>query len=113
MKLKAFIGSSYENLNVAKAIKRAIEKEVDCTVWADESFFRLSKTALDTLAAKVGEFDAGIFVFGEDDTVTSRGTDYSATRDNVIFEHGLFCGRLGPERTFRNSGEECEIKVAK
>src|SRR5260370_8260863 len=100
MKLKAFIGSSSENLNVAKAIKRAIEKEVDCTVWADESFFRLSETALDTLAARVGEFDAGIFVFGEDDTVTSRGTDYSATRANVIFEHGFSSRRLGPARTF-------------
>ena len=110
MKLKAFIGSSYENLNVAKAIKRAIEKEVDCTVWADESFFRLSKTTLDTLAARVGEFDAGIFVFGEDDTVTSRGTDYSAPRDNVIFEHGLFCGRLGPERTFVIRSKSLKLK---
>jgi hypothetical protein len=110
MKLKAFIGSSYENLNVARAIKRAIEKEVECTVWADENFFRLSKTALDTLAEKVGDFDAGIFVFGEDDTVTSRGTDYSATRDNVIFEHGLFCGRLGPERTFVIRAKSVKLK---
>jgi Predicted nucleotide-binding protein containing TIR-like domain len=110
MKLKAFIGSSYENLNVARAIKRAIEKEVECTVWVDENFFRLSKTALDTLAEKVGEFDAGIFVFGEDDTVTSRGTDYSATRDNVIFEHGLFCGRLGPERTFVIRAKSVKLK---
>jgi hypothetical protein len=110
MKVKAFIGGSYENLNVAKAIKRALEKEVDCTVWADESFFRLSKTTLDTLAARVGEFDAGIFVFGEDDTVTSRGTDYSTPRDNVIFEHGLFCGRLGPERTFVIRAKSLKLK---
>ena len=37
-------------------------------------------------------------MFGKDDTIISRGVDLFGPRDNVIFEHGLFCGRLGPHR---------------
>jgi len=84
---------------VANAIRHALEAEIDCTVWT-ESFFKLSQSTIETLSAGVDKFDLGIFVFGEDDMLSSRGSDYSAPRDNVIFEHGLFCGRLGPKRTF-------------
>src|SRR5208283_1624094 len=99
MNLRAFIGSSSESLNVANAIRHALEREIDCTVWT-ESFFKLSQTTIETLSARVDEFDVGIFVFGADDLLSSRGADFSAPRDNVVFEHGLFCGRLGPQRTF-------------
>lgn len=99
MRLKAFIGSSSENLNVANAIKHSLEPDVECTVWTD-SFFRLSKTAIESLSGGVDAFDMGIFVFGGDDSVISRGTTYIAPRDNVIFEYGLFCGRLGLQRSF-------------
>jgi hypothetical protein len=99
MNLRAFIGSSSETLNIANAIKHSLKSEIDCTVWT-ESFFRLSQSTIDTLSAGVDEFDLGIFVFGEDDVLKSRGVDFSAPRDNVIFEHGLFSGRLGPKRTF-------------
>lgn len=100
MKLRAFIGSSSESLNVANAIRNALQAEgIECKVWT-EGFFRLSHFTLETLSNGVDEFDVGIFIFGEDDTVSSRGVVYSATRDNVVFELGLFCGRLGPKRTF-------------
>jgi hypothetical protein len=97
--LRAFIGSSSESLNVANGIKHALAHEIDCTVWTD-SFFRLSQTTIETLSAGVDKFDVGIFVFGADDLLSSRGEDFSVPRDNVVFEHGLFCGRLGPQRTF-------------
>jgi hypothetical protein len=99
MKLRVFIGSSSESLNVANAIKRGLGNDIECTVWTD-SFFRLSSSTIDDLSAGVDKFDAGIFVFGDDDMLLSRGVDFLAPRDNVLFEHGLFCGRLGPKRTF-------------
>jgi predicted nucleotide-binding protein len=99
MNLRAFIGSSSENLNVANAIKHALESDIDCTVWT-ESFFKLSQSTIETLSSGVDKFDVGIFVFGQDDTLSSRGVDFAVPRDNVIFEHGLFCGRLGAKRTF-------------
>ena len=70
MKLRAFIGSSSENLNVANAIKHCLQSEIDCTVWTDK-FFKLSRTTIETLSTEVDNFDVGIFVFGEDDALTS------------------------------------------
>jgi hypothetical protein len=99
MRLRAFIGSSSKSLNVSNAIKHNLGDELDCVVWKD-GFFPLSRTTLETLVKKVDEFDLGIFVFGQDDIVSSGGPILSVTRDNVIYEFGLFCGRLGPHRTF-------------
>jgi predicted nucleotide-binding protein len=94
MNLRAFIGSSSESLNIANAIKRSLHGEIDCTVWTDR-FFKLSRTTIETLSTEVDNFDVGILVFGEDDALSSQGTSFSVTRDNVLFEYGLFCGRLG------------------
>jgi hypothetical protein len=99
MNLRAFIGSSSESLNIANAIKHSLSGEIDCTVWTDR-FFKLSRTTIETLSTEVDNFDVGIFVFGEDDALSSRGASFSVTRDNVLFEYGLFCGRLGLQRAF-------------
>jgi predicted nucleotide-binding protein len=44
--------------------------------------------------------DFGVFVFPPDDVVRMRKKEHQAIRDNVIFELGLFIGRLGRERNF-------------
>lgn len=98
MKLRAFLGSSSESEPIARAIAKNLS-EIDCQVWTD-NFFKLSTTTIETLSARVEEFDIGIFVFGEDDAVRSRKKLSAAPRDNVIFEAGLFMGRLNPKRTF-------------
>jgi hypothetical protein len=85
MNLRAFIGSSSESLNIANAIKRSLHGEIDCTVWTDR-FFKLSRTTIETLSTEVDNFDVGILVFGEDDALSSQGTSFSVTRDNVLFE---------------------------
>jgi predicted nucleotide-binding protein len=43
-------------------------------------------------------FDFAIFVVTPDDQIDIRGKQFCATRDNVIFEIGLFMGGLGVER---------------
>jgi hypothetical protein len=98
MMLRAFLGSSRESEQIAQAIKKNLA-EIECVVWTD-SFFRLSTTTIETLSRRVDEFDIGIFVFREDDVVHSRKEEFAAPRDNVIFEAGLFMGRLNPSRTF-------------
>lgn len=41
------------------------------------------------------EIDGSIFIYTSDDTIWYRGKSAGKPRDNVIFEHGLFSGKLG------------------
>lgn len=57
MKLRAFIGSSSENLNVANALKHNLAKELEYTLWNDY-FFKLPHNTLETLINRVDEFES-------------------------------------------------------
>jgi predicted nucleotide-binding protein len=41
-----------------------------------------------------------VFVFSPNDTLRLRQKKYAVVRDNVVFELGLFVGKLGNRRTF-------------
>ena len=62
--------------------------------------FQLSSNTLDDLNDALSTTDFGIFVFTPDDTVNIREGEYQSVRDNVIFELGMFIGRLGKNRCF-------------
>jgi hypothetical protein len=94
-----FIGSSSESLDVAYAVQ---ENLVDCAqaiVWT-QGLFALSKSFLESLLDTLDEAQFGLFVFASDDLTRIRGQVMQTARDNVIFELGMFIGRLGRERTF-------------
>ncbi len=94
-----FIGSSVEGLNAAYGIQQALEYDAESTVWS-QGIFRPSQAVLSELVKCLSKFEFAVFVFSPDDTVKLRGSEFSAVRDNVIFELGLFMGALGPERCF-------------
>jgi hypothetical protein len=94
-----FIGSSSEGLSTAQAIKKKFDAEMDVTLW-NEGVFKMNASYLESLLRASNSFDFAILVFTPDDLVTSRSQTQSVPRDNVIFEHGLFLGRLGPNRAF-------------
>ena len=96
---KMFIGSSSESLEIAYAIQENLDDVADCTVWT-QGVFSLSSGFLDQLVSQLGQVDFGIFVVSPDDQLVLREDQYSVARDNVIFEIGLFIGRLGIDRTF-------------
>jgi hypothetical protein len=58
------------------------------------------KTPIQSLADELANSDFGVFVFSPDDRTRLRDKTHSTVRDNVIFELGLFVGRLGIERSF-------------
>jgi len=100
MKPRVFIGSSRESVDVALAVQEELEESpVEVTVWT-QSIFELSKHTLESLVLALNRFDFGIFIFGADDIVRLRGFEYPSARDNVVFELGLFIGKLGRERSF-------------
>jgi hypothetical protein len=99
MKPKLFIGSSREGLPIADALHSGLTRDAECTVW-NQGIFNLSQNTLADLIKVLRQSDFGIFVFSPDDISLMRGNINDAVRDNVIFELGLFIGRLGPERSF-------------
>ena len=70
----------------------------DVQIWT--SAFRLGETTLEALERELSRSDYAILVATADDVIGSRGEIRPAPRDNVIFEAGLFMGRLGRDRAF-------------
>ena len=80
-------------------------------IWTD-GVFRASKYPIESLEEQLDESDFAIAIAQPDDTVkTSRGKKKNAPRDNVIFELGLFVGRLGRLRSIllEPRGEEVNL----
>jgi hypothetical protein len=104
MKKRIFIGSSSEEIGTAKIIKSVLENDFEVVIWEDKlwyedkSVFKLNNNFLHDLEQATLKFDFGIFIGSPDDKLTSRGIEYMTARDNVLFELGLFIGRLGLEK---------------
>lgn len=106
-----FIICSVEALPVAREIQNQFQHDkFFVKVWT-EGTFKASKYALDSLEEQLDESDFGIAIVTPDDLVQSRGGEQGAPRDNVIFELGLFVGRLGRNRSFlvEPRGEEVRL----
>lgn len=103
-----FIASSTESLPTARAVKQHFDAEADVDVW-DENIFATNRSYLETLLNRASYYDYLIAVFTPDDVAAIRKRKVKVTRDNVIFEFGLFLGRLGPNRTFLIVQEGVEL----
>lgn len=97
---RLFIGSSVEQLPVAEAIQRGFEHARMTAVLWTNSVFKAGSTTIENLTKVLREYDFALFVMTPDDMVTSAGESLPATRDNVLFELGLFMGELGRDRVF-------------
>ena len=93
-----FIGSSVKGLTIAGGIETNLEH--DCTSHKWTNTFESGYTALENLFNQLNTVDYATFVFKPDDILVLKNEEFLSVRDNVIFELGLFMGRLGRERVF-------------
>jgi len=108
---KLFIGCSAESLPIARAIQLGLKHDkITVQIWTD-GVFGPSTIPIDGLLSIVRETDFAVFVFDEDDVVESRGAEFTAPRDNTIFELGLFMGSLERNRTFIVKGQSSDVKI--
>src|ERR1017187_844034 len=94
---KLFIISSTEALEVAHEIQRQLQHDVFSAVW-DQGVFFAGGYPLEALEKAVSESDFAVAIAQPDDIVESRGTTQPTLRDNVLFELGLFMGKLSRHR---------------
>lgn len=90
---KLFIISSSEAIAIAEAVRDGLVRDVFSTVWKEGVFFAGGYT-LEALEAQVEQSDFAVAVAEPDDIVRSRGSTQRTMRDNVLFELGLFMGKL-------------------
>jgi O-acetyl-ADP-ribose deacetylase (regulator of RNase III) len=110
MRQRVFIGSSSEAIDVCRAVQQELERYFEVTIW-DQDVFRLTYDAIDSLCAELDSSDAGVFVLTPDDLTERHGQFSFTVRDNVIFELGMFIGRLGRSRTFMLAPDESDIRL--
>lgn len=104
MKRKLFIGSSSESLKIAEQVKASIDEKcsewLETKLWNENGIFQLNASTLECLVKKARLYDYGVFIADADDITLKRDEIKDSTRDNVIFEAGLFMGTLGKDRAF-------------
>ncbi|MDG5490589.1 nucleotide-binding protein [Psychroserpens sp. SPM9] len=113
-KPSVFIGSVSESIWISELAQSYFDKEVfEVDAW-HQGIFQLTKTSggsannAEQLKNFTDIYDFAIFIFSPDDKIVSqyrkdKSGKYKkalATRHNVVFEFGLFLGRIGAKRSF-------------
>ena len=96
---KVFVGSSTEGLSIAEAIQYNLDHACEAALWS-QGVFGLGEGTLEALVRAAAGFDFAVLVLTPDDLVMKRDKRGQQPRDNVLFELGLFMGKLGRNRTF-------------
>ena len=110
-KIRVFIISSAEGLDVARKIQDALAHDgFIVRLWTDD-VFKVASYAIESLETELNDSDFAVAVAHSDDMTLFRGLDWPAPRDNVVFELGLFMGRLGRKRAILMEPREDKVKL--
>ncbi|WP_299506991.1 TIR domain-containing protein [uncultured Roseobacter sp.] len=107
---KIFVGSSTETLSVAEQLKQQLSQSSEVTVWTD-GVFKPGSYFLDSLVQAGDIYDFFVLLALDDDRVVTRGKQHFAPRDNLIFELGLFLGKVRKERVILVTDRGRPIKL--
>lgn len=101
VKSKVFVGSSSEAREVAEIFCKILNDDnISMIPWWLAPEFSVMDSTLDGLMNAVEFYDFAFLILSPDDVIASRGARQTGVRDNVIFEFGLFLGKLGRRRVF-------------
>lgn len=110
-KVRVFIICSVEALGVARIIENAFaHDDFVVRLWTND-VFKVASYALESLETEVDDSDFAIAIAHTDDVALVRDQEWPAPRDNVIFELGLFMGRLGRKRAILMEPREEKVKL--
>ena len=116
--MKIFIGSSSEQIVVAKEIVRDLKPiiehyDVQIELWKD--WFDCGKfnswSTWRVIQAAVQQFDLAIMLLAADDNVKSRDNNFTMTRDNVLIETGAFAVGIGMDNVIMLLPKELDYKL--
>jgi predicted nucleotide-binding protein len=93
-----FIGSSSEGLNLARTLLNQLRedrrlKKIEFKLWTEA--FEAMHSPASVLTDLLTTVSLAILVFTADDMTQKRGQKLNSVRDNLLFEFGLFWGKLG------------------
>lgn len=110
-RIRILIVSSAEALPIARAVQNALAYDPYITVIWTDGVFRVANYTLESLEQQIDDSDFAIAIAHADDLTESRGKAWPAPRDNVIFELGLFMGRLGRSRAILMEPREEKVRL--
>lgn len=108
MKPRLFIGSSSEGLKTAQFIQKQLGEITECEIW-NEGVFGLNESYFETLIKIPNLYDFALLIATKDDRTKSRNKLFDAPRDNIVFEFGLFLGKLHRKRVYILQEEEVKL----
>jgi predicted nucleotide-binding protein len=110
--MRVFVASSSEQVAVARRVATALRApQLEPNVW-DKKTFNFSESYIESLEVELDKADFAVVILTADDSANVRSKKVNLPRDNIIFELGLFIGRLGRERCFFLIDSESHTKVA-
>lgn len=93
--MRIFIGSSGKNSNWAEEMALYLQEiKHEPLLWSKTGTFTAGGYTLENIYEIAGSVDAGLFILAPDDELT---TSEFITRDNVIFEAGMYFGLKGKQ----------------
>lgn len=110
-RVRVFIMSSVEALPIVDLLIKQFAHDPFLAVAWKNGVFRASNYTLDELEAELDDSDFAVAVAHADDVVITRDDEWPTIRDNVIFELGLFMGRLGRRRAFLMEPRDVDLKL--
>jgi len=112
-RIRVFVASSSEQLPIVHRVAELLDESdlLDIQPW-EEDVFELSAAYIESLERELDRADFAVVILTADDSAQVRQKDVNLPRDNVVFELGLFIGRLGRERCLFFVDRDSETRIA-